>query len=189
MQSSKNRDDMISNKTYTASEFEAFIQRPENSDRLFEFINGEMIEKVPGRTRYSEFALIIATAVRIFCLSNNIPCRMSSGDGAYRIGENIVAPNFAYKRTPTSETYPDPEPPLWAVEVISPTDTAKDIRAKRRIYQAARILLWEVYYEDRTVDVYLPGQSERIEFGMDDVLDGGAVLPGFTLAVKEIFAV
>lgn len=34
----------------TEAEFEAFIQRPENADRLFELINGEIVEKVPGRT-------------------------------------------------------------------------------------------------------------------------------------------
>lgn len=178
---------MLSNKTYTISEFELFIQQPENADRLFEYINGEIIEKVPGRTRYSEFAHIIAAAVRMFCRANNIPCRTSGGDGAYDINGNVVAPDFAYKQTPTSELYPDPEPPLWAVEVISPTDKAKDIRAKRRIYQAAGILLWEVYYEDQTVDVYVPGQTERIEYGIDDVLNAGDILPGFTLSVKEIF--
>jgi Uma2 family endonuclease len=179
---------MISNKTSTYTEFEAFIQLPENEDRLFEFINGEVIEKVPGRTRNSEYGHIIATAVRIFCLANNIPCRTSGGDGAYDINRNVVAPDFAYKRTPTSDNYPDPEPPLWAVEIISPTDKAKDIRAKRRIYQAAGILLWEMYPEDKTIDVYLPGQSDRVEYGINDVLNAGDVLPGFELLVKEIFA-
>lgn len=71
--------------------------------------------------------------------------------------------------------------------MISPTDKAKDIRAKRKIYQAAGILLWEVYREDQTVDVYLPNQAERIEYGIDDVLDAGDVIPGFTLAVRDIF--
>jgi Uma2 family endonuclease len=178
---------MISNKTYTASEFAVFIQQPENADRLFEYINGEIIEKLYIPTLYSQFALIIAASVRMFCRANNTPCRTSGGDGAYDINGNVVAPDFAYKRTPTSEVYPDPEPPLWAVEVISPTDKAKDIRAKRRIYQAAAILLWELYYEDQTVDVYLPGQTERIEYGIDNVLNAGDVLPGFTLSVKEIF--
>lgn len=178
---------VLEQKLTTEEEFEAFIHRPDNADRLFELINGEIIEKVPGRTRYSEFTHAIIAAVWMFCRANNIPYHTSGEGGAYRIGGNTIAPDFAYKRTPTSEAYPDPEPPLWAVEVISPTDKAKDIRAKRKIYQAAGILLWEVYREDQTVDVYLPGQAERIEYGIDAVLDTGDIIPGFQLAVKDIF--
>lgn len=178
---------MISNQTYTYSEFEAFIQLPENEDRLFEFINGEITEKALEATRYSEFSHLIVVAVYAFCRKHNLPCYTSGGDGAYKIDDHVVAPDFAYKRTPMSDNYPDGVPLLWAVEIISPTDKAKDIRAKRRIYQAAGILLWEVYPEDQTIDVYRPGQSDRIEFGIDDVLDAGDVLPEFILAVKEIF--
>jgi Uma2 family endonuclease len=173
--------------TYTFDQFRAYIALPENADRLFEFINGEIIEKAPGRTRYSEYGHIIAAAVRMFCRAHNLPCHTSGGDGAYTIEGHVLAPDFAYKPTPMSDLYPDPVPPLWAVEIISPTDKAKDIRAKRRIYQAAGILLWEVYREDQTVDVYLPGESERHEFGIDDVLNGAGVLPGFELAVRELF--
>jgi hypothetical protein len=34
--------------------------------------------------------------------------------------------------------------------------------------------------------VYAPGQPVKT-FGIDDTLDGGDVLPGFALAVREIF--
>jgi Uma2 family endonuclease len=170
-----------------SASFEEFIALPQNEGRLFELINGEIVEKVPGRTFYSQLGLIIATAVRMFCLQHNIPCQISGADGAYRILGNTVAPDFAYKRTPMSKDYPDEESPLWVVEIISPTDKVYDIRAKRRIYQNAGILLWEVYFEDQTVDVYRPGHSERIEMRIGDMLDGGDVLPGFTLAVKDLF--
>jgi Uma2 family endonuclease len=180
---------MTTSRFHTASSFEEFIALPENTDRLFELINGEIIEKVPGRTLYSQLALMIATAVRMFCLQHQLPCQISGADGAYRILGNVLAPDFAYKETPMSELYPDPEPPLWVVEVISPTDKAQAIRAKRRIYQAAGILLWEVYWEDQTVDVYRPGQPDRIEYGIDDTLNGDPVLPEFKLSVKAIFSV
>ena len=35
-------------RLYTVDEFEEFIARPENSDRLFELIEGEIVEKVPA---------------------------------------------------------------------------------------------------------------------------------------------
>ncbi len=38
----------------------------------------------------------------------------------------------------------------------------------------------------REVDVHQAGEAVRV-FTINDTLDGGAVLPGFTLAVKDIF--
>lgn len=86
-----------------------------------------------------------------------------------------------------SEEFADPNPPLWVAEVISPTDRAEIIRHKRQIYRDAGILLWEIYKPLQRVDVYAPGQPVR-EFGIDDTLDGGNVLPEFRLAVKALFA-
>jgi Uma2 family endonuclease len=177
---------VIKNKLYTMEEFEAYIAQPENADCLFELINGEIIEVSPGRTSNSEFGLLIAAAVVLFCRNAQIACHVSGSDGAYKIGNNTVAPDFAYKRTAMSDEYPDPEPPLWVVEIISPTDKAPDIRDKRRIYLQAGILLWELYAPSKSIDVYAPGQPLR-EVGIDDILDVGDLIPGFKLAVKEFF--
>ncbi len=51
-----------------------------------------------------------------------------------------------------SDEYPDPEPPLWAVKIISPTDKAVNIRTKREIYIEAGILYWEMYPDLKRVD-------------------------------------
>lgn len=170
----------------TIEDFEAFIAQPENAGRLFEFINGEIIEVSPGRTYNSGFPHIISFEVRLFCRDNNVRCYISGEAGAYRVGSNIVVPDFAFKRTPMSRDYPDPVPPLWAVEVISPTDKPRDIADKRKIYIAAGILLWELYEQSESVHVHEPGKPMKL-FGINDVLDGGNVLPGFTLAVKVLF--
>src|ERR1700733_10185851 len=116
------------------SEFEQYVLLPENVDRRFELIDGEIIEMAPSRTRNSERGDILVFAVRLFCRDHNLPCHTTSGDGDYDVEGHIVAPDFAYKPTSMSDEYPDPEPPLWAVEVISPTDKAADIRRKRQIY-------------------------------------------------------
>jgi Uma2 family endonuclease len=49
---------------------------------------------------------------------------------------------MAFKTTPTASIYPDPVPPVWVIEVVSPTDKAADmdIRDKRAIYLKAGIL-------------------------------------------------
>lgn len=171
----------------TVDEFREYAERPENSNRILELINGKIIEKPLGTTRNSEYGLIIAFAVRLYCRTHNLPCHISGADGTYTIDGNVVVPDFAYKTTPMSNDYPDPTPPLWVVEIISPTDKAPDIRDKRQIYLQAGILYWEVYPQSQSIDVYTPGQQVRT-VGMDCVLDGGAVLPGFELAVSDLFA-
>jgi Uma2 family endonuclease len=177
----------VPERIYRFDEFQAYIARAENNDKLFELIDGTIVEAFPGRTRNSELGHRIAVAVHNFCRQHGIPCHTSGGDGAYRVGENVVAPDFAYKRTPMSDDYPDPVPPEWAVEVISPTDKAFDIRAKRQIYREAGILLWEIYPQAQSIDVYAPNQPART-VRLEDILDAGDVLPGFALPVREVFA-
>lgn len=174
-------------KPVTIEEFTAYVDRPENDDKLFELIDGEIIEVSPGRTYHSGIGIIVAVAVHSFCRERNLSCYVSGADGAYKIGEHVVVPDFAYKMTPLSEEYPDPDLPLWAVEVISPTDRATNIRSKRQIYIDAGILYWEVYPEPRRIDVYAPGQGLRT-VDIDGVLDGGDALPGFSLSARELLS-
>ena len=56
------------------------------------------------------------------------------------------------------------------------------MRQKRRDYFAAGVqLVWEVDPEARTVSVYTDVEGPTV-LTQDDTLDGGSVLPGFTLA-------
>lgn len=172
-------------KPYTADQFKVLMLQPEYADRLFELINGRLVEVSPRGTVYSEIASLITVAVHLFCREYG-PCHTSGKGGAYQVGEHVVAPDFAYKPTPMIDRYPDPVPPLFVAEVLSCTDLAIDVRAKRHIYREAGILLWEIYPDSQSVDVYALGKGTR-KFGINGVLDGGNVLPGFTVSVSGIF--
>ncbi|MBZ0275545.1 MAG: Uma2 family endonuclease [Anaerolineae bacterium] len=175
---------MVARAAITPDEFEVFVA--EHPGRMFELISGEIIEASPGRTSNSAIEHTLAILVRLFCRDHQLPCYTSGGDGAYNIQGNVIAPDFAYKRTPMNDIFPDPEPPLWAVEIISPTDKAPDIREKRHIYLQADILYWEMYPQSYSIDVYAPGKPVQ-RLGIDDTLDGGDVLPDLKIAVKDIF--
>jgi Uma2 family endonuclease len=170
----------------TIEQFREFVLLSDNADRLFELINGEIVEIMPGRTSVSGIPHMISFVVRLFCQQKDLPCYISGADGAYRIGRDVIVPDMAYKRTPLSDDYPDSQPPLLAVEVISPTDETSDVNEKIAIYQQAGILLWVFNPRYRHVYVYAPGQAMRT-LAVDDLLDGGDVLPGFKLPVKDIF--
>ncbi len=176
----------IQQKPHSMEEFREFAFLPENAARVFELIHGEIVEVSPERSSNGAIANRIVGAVYNFCIERNLPFDTTSGGSAYDILGNTIAPDFAYKHGPMSDDYPDPLQPEWAAEVISPTDRAVDVAEKREIYLEAGILLWEIYPRSKRVDVYAPGQPPR-SAGIDDVLDGGEVLPGFTVAVKDLF--
>ncbi len=77
--------------------------------------------------------------------------------------------------------------PDVAVEVLSPTNTVREMDRKRGEYFAggARVV-WQVYPETRRVRVYT-SVDQFDEIGEEDTLTGGAVLPGFTLSVRRWF--
>jgi Uma2 family endonuclease len=79
--------------------------------------------------------------------------------------------------------------PDLAVEVKSPTDSKRKMRIKAEDYLAyGTKLVWLVFRDEQLVEVYSPDQEDVIIVGIDGVVDGGDVLPGFTLPVARIFA-
>jgi len=73
--------------------------------------------------------------------------------------------------------------------VLSPGNTVKEMAIKLEEYAKAGVkLVWYVDPERKEVDVYPKGNPRRKKtVGLGGVLDGGDVLPGFTLPVAEIF--
>jgi len=177
----------VEKTSVSLEEFARWAELPENADRAYELIHGEVIEVTPARTSHSLLEHLLAVAVHVYCRQHDLPCYTSGGDAAYAILGNVLAPDFAYKPTRMSDLYPDPERPMWAVEIISPTEKARAIRNKREIYRQAGILYWEMYPNTQSVDIYAPGEPMRT-VDIDGTVDGGSVLPGFTLPLRELFA-
>lgn len=139
-------------------EFIAYALHPDHSDRNFEYVDGVITEKMPGTTENSTLAFYLGFIVQSHCETNSIPCYITGEAGAYRIGNNVFAPDFAYKLTPGTNEYPDPIVPVWVMEVISANDKPAAIRTKRQRYLESGILLWELYPDERVIDVYASDQ-------------------------------
>jgi len=170
------------------AEFEAFITRPENSDKIFELINGEIV-RVPSNPYVSVIAARIITFLGMYLMQNKIPGYMSAEGGGYIVDGQILAPDAAYSTEfPNSEGFAE-SPPQLAVEVISnPNSNAEqaDLRRKLTHYLNVNVVVWVVDYLMRTVEVYKAGQAVQ-RFGGDDTIPGGDVIPGLQLPVKDIF--
>jgi Uma2 family endonuclease len=173
----------------STTEYETFTGLPENADRVFEFIGGEIIE-VGSNPYSSEIASLISFFIRLFIRENGIVGRVTGEAGLYDVMGDRYAPDVAFIASadplPYEQGY-NPDPPQLAVEVISPSDRSSRLAVKVANYLAAGTVVWVVYPQEREVHVYAPGQRTRI-LGEGDVIDGGDVLPGFSLPVREIFA-
>ena len=78
--------------------------------------------------------------------------------------------------------------PDLAVEVLSRSNTPKEMNLKRQQYFAAGVVLvWCVDIEARTVAVYSSSDDPKM-LPEQEILDGGSVLPGFSLPLVALFA-
>jgi Uma2 family endonuclease len=78
--------------------------------------------------------------------------------------------------------------PDLAVEIVSQDKTVAQLSAKAREYlKAGTLLVWVVDPPTRTVRVHQPGRRVAT-LAMDGTLDGGAVLPGFSLPLAHLFS-
>jgi Uma2 family endonuclease len=77
--------------------------------------------------------------------------------------------------------------PDVAVEVLSPSDTSSGIQQKTLEYlEAGAKLVWIVDPAARTVTMFRPDGSARV-LRSDEELAGEDVLPGFSVALAEVF--
>jgi Uma2 family endonuclease len=172
----------------SVEEFEKMAALPENKDRRLEYIGGEIVEVV-SNSDSSEIALNIGAEIKLYLKTNDLG-RATGSDGGYRVSGEDYMPDVGFiskaRQPKRPHTAWNPLAPDLAVEVVSPTDRDPEIAVKVANYLAAGTLLWYFYPEAQKVYVYEPGQPARI-LTINDTLDGGKVLPGFKVALKDIF--
>ena len=177
--------------TATEADVLAALEAPRK--RLCELVDGVLVEKAMGFGE-SVLALFLAELLNAFVRPRNLGL-VSGPDGILRLGAgNVRIPDVAFtswdrlpgRRRPAAPI-PDLAPDL-AVEVLSPSNTAAEMARKRAEYFAAGVqLVWEVDPRARAVRVYTT-PDRMTELRDTDVLSGGAVLPGFGLVVRDLFA-
>jgi Uma2 family endonuclease len=79
--------------------------------------------------------------------------------------------------------------PDLCVEVIAKTDLYWDVMEKIRAYLRDGVrIVWLIDPSARTVAVFTQGSQQSTTLEADDMLDGGAVVPSFSVRVGDIFA-
>ncbi len=162
------------------------------SRRLCELIDGVLVEKAMGYYE-SRLAAVLLRQVGNFLVKSNLGILLGES-GLMRVDEaQVRIPDVAFY---SWSQFPDKllpreqilsRVPELAVEVLSPTNTEKEMQRQRREYfEGGAVLVWEVFPDKQSVDIFT-APEEKTTIGVDGTVDGGAVLPGFTLSVKEWF--
>jgi Uma2 family endonuclease len=161
--------------------------------RICEFIDGILVEK-PMATYEALVAGVLLTFINLYLFEHPIGIALP-GDGFLRLFPGRVrAPDVSFiswKRMPNRELPREAIASLapdLAVEVLSENNTEAEMRQKLAEYfQAGGKLVWIVDPEARTVRVYT-SPRRSVLLTEEDTLDGRKVLPGFSLAIREWFA-
>lgn len=176
----------------TATE-EDVLALHDHEDRLYELVDGVLVEKAMG-LRESLLAGALIEMLRGFVRSRNLGL-VTAPDGMVRLAAGLVRiPDVAFiswdrlpnRRVPI-EPIPDVAPDL-AVEVLSPGNTPGEMARKRQDYFAAGTqVVWQIDPNARTVEVFTAPDHSTV-LGATQTLDGGTVLPGFSLPLHALFA-
>ena len=180
---------VIPTRDYTAEKFDDFVELPENRDKLFEYIGGEIVE-VPSNPYSSYISGWVHTFINMYLL--NHPIGFATGEqGGYIVSGERYAPDVAFisklKQSSLVKEGYNPNPPDLAVEVVSPTDTDRRLSLKIANYLAAGTVVWVIYPEAYEIEVYEPRKAVRI-LGIEDKLEGGDILPGLEISVKSVLS-
>lgn len=166
----------------------------ERDKRLVELIDGTLVEKPVGFDE-SELNLVLAGFLLDFIRARKLG-KLSGADGTLRMANGRVRlPDLAFVSTEDLKLRKQPPEPIpqlpfrLAVEVLSETNTKREMHQKLKEYfESGCRLMWIVDPKSQTIAVFdavteTPSQLLTIA----DTLDGGAVLPGFTLPLSQLF--
>lgn len=169
---------MVAQKQMTAEEFLAFAEQ--HPDKRFDFIDGEMVEVSP-KPLHGRIQVEFATAFRLYVKQN--PIGVVYTETLHILNGEKFIPDVCINEATDADYLTTP--PLVAVEIRSDSQSRASQRRKARAYIEHGAKMVILTFPREQVEVYLPGRDPLV-LTADDVIDGGEVLPGFTLSVRDV---
>jgi len=185
---------MVATDKLTAEDFWA---RYGDSETCYELVRGQVVDAVPHSSLHGDIAALISSSVASFVRQHELAQHHLGRvkvEAHYRLGEHTLrVPDVSFVSAEHQAQIGDPTKfvpfaPDLAIEIISPSETHTAVRDKIEDYRAAgTAVMWLVYPDTRSVDVHDLQAGRIVRFGPQDTLTLEAVLPGFSLALKQIF--
>ena len=163
-------------------------------DRKHELLAGFILSEPHPGSRHGRVSARLVRLIENFVEPRRLGFTLTAEAGYVLASDppTVLIPDVSYLtlargRDHIEATTPFPGAPDLAIEVLSPSNRPPEIRRKLTAYLGAGCpLVWIVDPERRTVTVH-EGPDASVILGEDDVLDGGRVIPGFSVPVRELF--
>ena len=161
----------------------------------YELVRGELKKMAPAGFYHGTTSAKIGASLLNYTAAHNLG-EVCGSETGFLIGsdpDHVRAPDAAFvrrERVAAVGFVPGyfPGPPDLAVEVISPHDRYTEVEEKVADWLAAGVqLVILVNPRNRSVTLRAPDQPPVI-LTDQDTLDGGAVIPGWQMPVRDIFA-
>lgn len=168
------------------------LEQLEDDGCRYDLIRGELYQMAPAGGEHGAISAEIAYHISSFVRPRSLGPVYAAETGFRLADDTVLAPDAAFVRAerlpPLAErrgflrVVPD-----LVVEVVSPSDRARYVSDKVLEYLEAGVrLVWLVEPIRQTVTVYAADRTARV-LRVGDTLDGGEVLPGFSLPLAELF--
>lgn len=174
----------------TVEDVELLTSRKE---AICELIDGILVEKAMGYFE-SFLASLIITKLTTFVVENQLGLVLGEAGTLQILPEQVRIPDVCFigrSRLPDEGLPREPIPhlvPDLAIEVLSDSNTAREMEQKRQDYfQAGVRLVWYIDPPTRSAMVYTSAEDQGTHHAETEPLTGGDVLSGFTLSLAEIF--
>jgi Uma2 family endonuclease len=160
-----------------------------------ELVRGEVRVMTPASGAHGLIAGTIFAALNAFVEARQLGLCFPDNTGFLLpgLGDTVRSPDAAFVaagRIPGQGIGPGwvGVAPDLVVEILSPSETASELEEKLRDYRAAGTrLIWVVDPAARGVSIR-DASNPDVWLTEDGALDGGDVLPGFTIPVAKLFA-
>ena len=179
----------------SVEEFMEIASQPEYADCVVELVEGEIVTMPTVKSVHAEVEAALIILLGGYIRQKRLG-RIYSGDAGFVVerdpegrdtvrGLDIAFVSLAKAPEPLPNTWLEIAPDL-AIEIMSPSNTAADIRLKvRQLLRAGCAQVWVVYPSLREVDAH-SADGIRV-YNEGDSLSAPDILPGFEIAVSDIF--
>ena len=172
-----------------------FLMMHDDPGKRYELVRGELQEMPPAGGYHGNVVFTIASIIGEHIRGKDLGAGFTAETGfvTRRAPDSVRAPDVAFvsKERLAGGRAPDgfvQSAPDFAVEVVSPNDSATAIHEKvKEYFDAGTHLVWVVYPSTRSVTVHRsPGDARTLQGG--DALDGEPVFEYFRVSVSDLFA-
>ena len=162
--------------------------------RRYELLRGELRQMAPAGPTHGRLAMRIAAHLFQHVEAHHLGTVYAAETGFQltQDPDTVRAPDVAFVSRQRLEAVGEiegywPGAPDVAIEVISPSDRYTDVEDKVVEWlEAGGRMVIVVNPRQRSVTVY-HSRTDMIRLTEEDALDGGDVVPGWQLPIKEVF--